>query len=232
MIDWHSHILPGIDDGSKNVEESRLLLDSLNKQGVDTVIATPHFYADNDSVDAFLEKRKKAFEKLSLVLPDKSPEILLGAEVRYYPGISRMKDLEKLSIGKTDLLLLEMSMSVWSEYTVRELRELSGMGIVRIILAHVERYLPIQKKGVWEQLLEDDIIMQTNANHFQSILTKRKAIHLLENGMIHIIGSDCHNMTTRPPKLEKAFHFIKDKLGEEFLTRMDEYGHFILGNNN
>lgn len=232
MIDWHSHILPDIDDGSKNVEESKLLLDSLKRQGVDTVIATPHFYADNESVDAFLEKRKKAYEKLSSDLPKKSPEILLGAEVRYYPGISRMKDLEKLSIGKTDLLLLEMSMSVWSEYTVRELRELSGMGIVRIILAHVERYLPMQKKGVWEQLLEDEIIMQTNASYFQSILTKRKAIHLLENGMIHIIGSDCHNMTTRPPKLEKTFQFIKDKLGEEFLTRMDEYGHFILGNNN
>ena len=117
MIDWHSHILPEMDDGSKNVEESLCLMKMLAEQGVDTVIATPHFYANDESVDSFLERRAVSYEKLQTQLSDSLPEVLLGAEVSYYPGISRMADLKRLKIEKTQLLLLEMPMSKWKEYS-------------------------------------------------------------------------------------------------------------------
>ena len=55
MIDWHSHVLPALDDGSRSVDESLALLRMLSEQGVDTVIATPHFYADRESLSSFLE---------------------------------------------------------------------------------------------------------------------------------------------------------------------------------
>ena len=63
MIDFHTHILPNVDDGSKGVEESTLMLTRLFEQGVNKVIATPHFYANDESVDEFLLRRNAAFEK-------------------------------------------------------------------------------------------------------------------------------------------------------------------------
>ena len=89
-IDWHSHILPGIDDGSRNVEESISLLNSQMAQGVKVAIATPHFYANDESVESFVDKRSKAFELLKAEVPETSLEIRLGAEVKYYEGISRL----------------------------------------------------------------------------------------------------------------------------------------------
>ena len=55
MIDFHSHILPGIDDGSKNTQMSLAMIEEEKKQGVHTIVATPHFYADEDSVERFLK---------------------------------------------------------------------------------------------------------------------------------------------------------------------------------
>ena len=80
-------------------------------------------------------------EALKPQLPENAPRILLGAEVRYYQGISRLEGLKKLTVEGSKLLLLEMPMGVWTESMVRELVELSGKSSVRIVLAHVERYL-------------------------------------------------------------------------------------------
>ena len=64
MIDWHSHILPGIDDGSGSIEESLALLKMQREQGADTVIATPHFFADDETVDEFLARRQESLDSL------------------------------------------------------------------------------------------------------------------------------------------------------------------------
>lgn len=232
MIDWHSHILPRIDDGSKSVEESVSMLRSLASQGIKTVIATPHFYADDCSVERFLERRERSFEKLKSQLTEDMPGIRLGAEVRYYQGISRLEMLKDLRIEKTKLLLLEMPMCVWTESMIRELTELSGKGGVQIVLAHIDRYIKLQKQSVWKRLLENGILMQTNASFFTSFSAKRKAISMMGDGYIHFIGSDCHNMTTRPPMIGKAFENIRKKLGEDFIYQMNEYGYSMLENIN
>ena len=83
MIDFHSHILPGIDDGSKDAATSLLMLNALKKQGADTVCATSHFYATQRSVERFLFRRQEAWDRLCEVLPQDAPRILLGAEVLY-----------------------------------------------------------------------------------------------------------------------------------------------------
>ena len=228
MIDWHSHILPGMDDGSRDVTESLSLLKMLAEQGVDTVITTPHFYANNETLDGFLWRRTLTFETLSGSLPKDSPKVLLGAEVRYYQGISRMSDLKRLCIGDTKLLLLEMPMERWTEYTVRELEELSGAGSPKVILAHIDRYLSLQNEGVWERLYQNGILMQVNASFFTEFSTRRKALRLLRNGGIHFMGSDCHNTTSRPPRIGKAFEIIEKKLGVEFLEQISEYGYSML----
>lgn len=228
MIDWHSHILPGVDDGSQTLEESLALLELQSMQGVDVVLATPHFYANKEPVSAFLERRKQAFDALQAVLPEKAPRILLGAEVLYYQGISRLADLKDLRVEGSPVLLLEMPISRWSEGMIRELIELSSMGGVKLVLAHIERYLRLQNHRLWEYLYGNGILMQVNASFFTS-LGKWKAFSLLKNGGIQFIGSDCHNLSYRPPQLGGAFEIIRKKCGEEYIIRMDEFGRDLLG---
>lgn len=228
MIDWHSHLLPGIDDGSRDVEESLALLRMEAEQGVDTVVATPHFFADDGSVDSFVEQRQKSYETLKSAMPEGSPDIVLGAEVRYYPGIGKLAELEKLSIGESKLLLLEMPMEKWTDYTVRELTGIARSGRVKLILAHIERYLGLQSESSWSRLYEAGVAMQVNASFFTGFTTKRTALSYLLNGAIHLIGSDCHNTKYRPPKLGEAYKVIRRKFGDEFVNQFNEYGEYLL----
>ncbi len=230
MIDWHSHILPAMDDGSRNVEESVSLIKKEMEQGVSRVVLTPHFYANDESLELFLERRSKAYASLKGVLAEDSPEILLGAEVRYYRGISRMERLKDLRIEGSKLLLLEMPVARWTEIMIRELIEMSAVSGIKIILAHVERYLRLQKKEVWERLYRSGILMQVNAGFFNSLASRRKAISLLREGKIQLVGSDCHNLSSRPSQIGKAFDIIKNKIGDDFLRQMNEYGESMLEN--
>ncbi len=228
MIDWHSHILPGMDDGSKDVQESLALLQMLSQQDVQTVVATPHFYANQESAARFLERRAAAYALLRRALPPDAPDIRLGAEVRYYPGISRLPELRQLCVEGSEVLLLEMPFSRWTEYTVRELVELAGRSRLVPVLAHVERYWSLQTGETWQRLVTSGILMQVNANCLLRFSTKRKALSMLRRGQIHLIGSDCHNLTSRPPKIGDAGRYICKKLGREFPVRMNELGKTLL----
>lgn len=223
MIDIHSHILPNIDDGSKSVEESLKMLKELSNQGVDRVVATPHFYANHNSVDGFLECRDKSYNKLLQHLNNSLPKVILGAEVKYYEGISRLQSLEKLRISNSKLLLLEMSMQKWSEFTLRELFELSSRGDLTIVLAHIERYLRFQNKDTISRLVESGIYIQSNADFFIDIFSRRKALQMLNNNEIHFIGSDCHNLEERAPKISSAVEYIRKKSGDRFVSKMNKF---------
>ena len=224
MIDWHSHILPALDDGSQNVSESLSILSELKTQEVDIVVATPHFIANDESLTDFIERRQKSFDSLVEQTSDGMPSILLGAEVKYYPGISRLEGLEQLKIQGTNLLLLEMPMARWTEYTLRELIELSNSKRVTVMLAHIERYMSSQSEEVWNRLLDNGILMQVNASYFLGF-SKRKSISQLVGGMIHFIGSDCHNTSSRPPKIKSAIDYITKKLGADFVSQINEFGY-------
>ena len=228
MIEWHSHVLPLMDDGSKSVDESLSILKMQSEQGVNTVIATPHFYANDESVDKFLERRRASCESLTGFLSEDLPSVKLGAEVAYYVGISRLATLSNLCIEGTRLLLLEMPFSKWTDYIIKEICELALQGRVIIILAHIERYLGLQGIKVFEELLEYGVIMQVNANFFCRFSTKRTALKLLQRGTVRLIGSDAHNLLTRPPKLLDAYGVIEKKLGRDFIWDIDEYGKYLL----
>lgn len=223
MIDFHSHILPQTDDGSKNVDESLEMLRTLSKQGVNKVVATPHFYANDESVADFIKRRQKNYESLQASLTSDMPEIVLGAEVRYYEGISRMDNLCDLCFRGTDVLLLEMPVRRWTEYILRELTDISCSGKVTLVLAHIERYLKLQKKEIINELLNNGIMFQVNSAFVYGFFTKRQAINLLKNRAIHMLGSDCHNMSDRPPDIGRAFEIMEKKLGNDFVTEFDDY---------
>ena len=229
MIDWHSHVLPRMDDGSKSVEETLELLSMLSNQGVTTVVATPHFYANDESVSSFLKRRSESYASLCDSLGDSMPKILLGAEVSYYSGVSRLEGLSSLCIEGTRLLLLEMPFAKWTEHTVREIKELAAQGQVTVVLAHIERYIDMQDKSIFEELSSYGVLMQVNASFFDYRATKRKALKMLSRGEIQVIGSDAHGIKTRPPILDKAYEAIQKKLGGDILADMDGYGKYLLG---
>ena len=223
MIDFHSHILPGIDDGSKSVKESIELLRMLSVQGVDTVAATPHFYASDSSPEEFLEKRDASAGLLKAAMPNGLPKIFLGAEVLYYQGISGMRELSRMRIEGTKLLLLEMPVSIWNEYIIREVENLCGSEFI-VMIAHLERYIFLQKAHVLERLLSSGVIMQTNASSLLRFGTRRKILGMFKRGEVHLIGSDCHSIDTRPPRMQEAYSVIRKHLGDVFAEDIDFYG--------
>ena len=231
MIDWHSHVLPNMDDGSSSPEESVVMLKMLSDQNVDYVIATPHFIANDESVEVFLQRRKESFESLCNITQDKLPNIILGAEVKYYNGISRMENLEELCIEGTSSLLLEMPFGKWTEYTVRELEEIATTKSITVILAHIERYFSKNSVNVFKRLYRSGILMQVNANCFDTFFARKKAYKLPECEAIRFIGTDCHNTTTRQPNIKKSFELLQKKFGKAFIDQFNQYGLSVLFKN-
>ncbi len=228
LIDWHSHILPAMDDGSKDVAESLSMLRMSASEGVEKIVATPHFYANDESVELFLERRNKSLEALKPQLSEEMPQIFLGAEVKYYQGISRLSGLNDLRVEGSEILLLEMPMNRWTEYTLRELAEISSMTGVSLVLVHIERFLKLQNSQDLERLYENGIMTQVNASFLTSAFTKRKALSLFKKSSAQFVGSDCHNMQSRPPKICKAYDVISKGLGEDYVSQMIEYGNSVL----
>lgn len=199
MIDFHTHILPCIDDGSGSIGESLSLLRLEARQGVDTVVLTPHFYAGQVRPTQFLENRQRAWQQLKPYLWPELPRLYLGAEVQYFEGICDAAELPRLRIEGTELLLLEMPFSLWSNRVVRDVLELQGRRDIQVVLAHIERYLSMQPKGVWQELWEQGVWMQANVSFFRDWKTRRRAMGMLSRGQLQFLGSDCHNTKNRRP---------------------------------
>ncbi len=223
LIDFHTHVLPSIDDGSKNIETSIKMLELLSHQNVKTVVATPHFDANKKSLLEFLEQRNASYNELLRVLPSESIDILLGAEVMYYKGISRLDSIAQLRIEKSNLLLIEMPYSAWTAYELNEILELSCSVDITVVIAHIERYLKFQTEKTLERLREKGVLFQVNADYFTKFLTRNKACSMLANGTIHFIGSDCHDLKKRKPNIAKAYKVIESKTNLQFMESYYRY---------
>ena len=226
MIDFHSHVLPGIDDGSDSVETSLAMLDMWRNQKIDRLCATPHFYAEHNTPRRFLRNRDAAYQELMEAARGRKgyPKILLGAEVRFFDGISNVAALPTLCLEGTDLLLLEMPFTRWTDRMLREVAEIRRRGMIPVA-AHIERYLDFNSKSMIRHFMDLDILIQCNAEFFLSKRTSRKALSLLKDRRIHFIGSDAHNLSSRAPNMDEALQLIQKKLGTrtiEYLRRMEE----------
>ena len=201
MIDIHTHMLPGIDDGSKDINESLALLREQVKQGINEVVFTPHFYAHEVSPEQFINRRNNAWNRLQEFWDEDFPIVHFGAEVLYFNGMGKVEAVKDLCIDSTNLMLLEMPYSKWTSNMIDDMYELMDRQNIRIIMAHIERCLFYQPKEIYYDLLDRGVIMQSNVDFFVNWKTKHKAKKLFKNGMIHAIASDCHNMSTRLPNL-------------------------------
>ncbi|WP_297957814.1 CpsB/CapC family capsule biosynthesis tyrosine phosphatase [uncultured Ruminococcus sp.] len=199
MTEYHCHILPNIDDGSRSVEMSLEMIKAMRAQGVSRIVATPHFYAHREkSVAAFLKKRRAALEKLVKADPSCS-DILTGAEVSVEQGLSSLADVEKLRIANTDYILLELPYAPFSNRFLEEINEIAcGFGL-KPVLAHIHRYLSFYSRSEMEEVLRTDAVLQFNNEAFGSFREKRFVKSLIKEGYPYVFGSDAHNLTDRRP---------------------------------
>ena len=216
MFDCHCHILPGIDDGSKNVQMSLNMLDMEVRQGVKGVIFTPHFYADMMSPSTFLERRARSLEKLEAEVSQlpQVPKYILGSEVHYFRGMSRIDDLESLCIGNSNFILIEMPFRDWQPQYIDEVEEISTVLGLNVIIAHIERYMGQDKRLVRRLIDNQNLIIQCNAEYFIE-KTQKNALSFMKSGRIDLLGTDSHNLSSRIPNLREAVEIMekKDKKG-------------------
>ena len=216
MIDFHAHILPEMDDGSRSPEESAAMLTAMSEQGVTAVVATPHFYPDSEDPTSFLARRKAAVEKLRSVWNPGMPKVYLGAEVAFFNGISRSAALPQLCTIGTDMLLVEMPFLRWPSTVIGELDALRTERGFVVIVAHIERYAEMQPRGIEQDLAGRGILLQANAEYYLSRHTARQALRQYGAGVIPLLGSDAHNMTFRPPKLGEAAALLRGNAPQQF----------------
>lgn len=229
IIDFHSHVLPGIDDGSHDVSMSYQMLRLSAEQGVEVVNATPHFYASRDRIERFLDRRRRAYEQLSEVLTPELPQLHLGAEVAFFSGISEADRMESLCLEGTDVLLLELPFRPWSEKDLGEVEVLIDVRGFRVVLAHLERYFLIREnRNYISRLLELPLQVQINAGSLLEWRRRSRVLHLFREGQAHLLGSDCHNLTDRAPNLTAGRQVLAKKLGQECLDRVDAAGARLL----
>ena len=171
MTDWHSHILPGIDDGSASVEQSIAMLEMEAAQGVRRVIATPHFYPQHHTPERFLEKRNRAEDLLRQAMAGRRdlPEVLVGAEVYYFQGISESDALKDLTIRGTGCILIELPMSRWGEEIFRDLQAIWEKRGVIPVVAHIDRYVsPLRNRSTSGKLQQLPVLVQANGEFFRN----------------------------------------------------------------
>ncbi len=206
--DIHTHILPGMDDGCRDVGESISVLEEEIHQCCEGIIATPHYYADDEPVDSFLERREAAFKKLQEAvtehIPSWSDRILLGAEVAYHESLMTSREIKKLCLGASDYILVEMPFREWSDKELKNIRLLRNYHGLRPIIAHLERYRKFVSKKRIDELINQDVIIQINAGMFEGIINKTVGIKWLREGKAHVIASDTHNRIKRPPNIQSA----------------------------
>lgn len=230
IVDIHSHILPGIDDGSACVEESISMLLEESRQGITHVTATPHFYANHDTPENFLSRRNRAEAKLRREMEkyDGLPELTVGAEVYFFRGMSESELLPQLTICGGDYIMIEMPPSPWTQEMYRELAGVwEKQGIIPIV-AHVDRYIsPLRTYGIPRNLNQMRVLVQANAGFFLNRSTSVLAMKMLQADQIQLLGSDCHNMTSRKPNLGPARQRIEKKLGRDVLENVHKYERMV-----
>ncbi|MBE6587538.1 MAG: hypothetical protein E7647_03885 [Ruminococcaceae bacterium] len=188
ITDFHAHILPGADHGSKNIETTKAQLSLMKDAGVDAVVATPHFYPQNDSVESFLERRKASAEALLSIEAESRPQVYLGAEVLVCPGIDHMPGIERLCIEGTGIMLLEMPFSSWSDGHIASVARLARKGFT-VIMAHIDRY---PEKDVARLVNECDVYYQINGETQSTLKGKMKAGKIMDKLPVAAVGSDIH----------------------------------------
>ena len=235
MIDFHSHVLPGMDDGAADVGESLEMLRTSFEQGVDTLFATSHFYADEEDPSSYLRRRAEAYRRLKEAYAaakediGEIPAVLPGAEILYFPGLSTCEELKPLALGDLGLLRMEPPVAPFTASMLEEIEAVGpNLGLVPVV-AHLDRYCKLLNDfTLFDQLSRRRILVQVNASFFIHRDTASFALEMLRKGFFQLLGSDCHTMTTRPPSIGLAAAKIREKNCSKELAKLNEVAYNML----
>lgn len=223
-IDYHSHILPRMDDGAEDTAQSLEMIKSLKAQGVDRIISTSHFYAHRESVDNFLSRRERRLEELLGANPAIT-DIIPGAEVAIERDLSEKKELEKLTVGDSGFILLELPYRPYSGWMTEEILEIQfGLGL-KPIIAHLNRYISTYSSSQINDILSlSGVLFQFNNEVFHSRRDTAFLLKLIKNDYPVVFGSDTHNMDKRAPNFDIFEKVMKKKLrGDKFDALIKDY---------
>ena len=221
----HTHILPAFDDGAKTVEDSLSLIENLKSQGVNNICLTPHFYTHERSLERFLEKRERCFDKLKPYIPD-DVNIVLGTEIFVTSYLFNNDDLSQITYGKSNYILTEFPYEM--EFNQKDMQWIyilmQNHGLIPV-LPHVERYDYLMNHiDKIRELKELGVVIQTNISRYTdkaSFFNKRKMLKMIDGGLIDILGSDAHSFTHNTPEVfSEACKNITAKCGRHKLRLM------------
>ena len=230
FFDIHSHILPCVDDGSKSLEESLELLSLMKNQGITHVLATPHFYPQEDNLNDFTEKISLAYVELEKAVEGKDlPKIYLGCEMLYFAGIGHSESLRELCLNGSEFLLLELTDFDIKPQLFEDLELMQKNFGITPIIAHIERYCKAKKyRKLLNFLKQNKIPAHINASSVFFPFFKRTIKKLIKNGDIYTVASDCHSVSERPPLVAQALNFIKNEYGVQYSLKLIENSNILL----
>lgn len=216
----HCHILPGVDDGAKNIEESKKMLEIARADGIRCIIATPHYHPKRGHASS--QELAKALQDLRAAAKevDEKMRIYLGRELYYGEDLLEdLKEQKALTMNNRACILVEFRPSDEYERIRRGLQQLQLVGY-EVILAHVERYLCILEDiEKAEELYDMGIHLQVNSDSMtgeRGRKVKKFIQTLLEEEMVYCVGTDAHDCKDRPPKMKKAAAYATKLCGEAY----------------
>lgn len=222
LTEYHCHILPGIDDGADSVDTSLQMIEMMKTQGVERICATPHFYAHREkSISDYLKKRQAAYEKIrgQTAISD----IHLGAEVAIEHGLSELDGIDRLAIEGTRIILLEFPYRPYEKWMSEEVYNIAAEYKLKVMLAHVHRYLPHYSKDEMESILNCNAIYQINNEAFASWREKKVAKTVITKHSHFAFGSDAHNIGSRKPNWDLLQKKVKKEVIDISNSMFDRY---------
>jgi protein-tyrosine phosphatase len=224
-VDIHSHVIFGVDDGSKSLEMSVEMLKRNYAEGVRTMFATPHNYPGEEHSISLIKERYKILKEKAYEIGEDF-KLLLGNEVLYRKNI-----VEELDEG--DCLTMNDTRYVLTEFVPGEKYDTIYTGLLDMvregyipIIAHIERVNCLHEgyKNL-QELIDMGCLMQINTELLVggvfNKMTKR-LFNLIELDMVHFLGTDCHNITTRPPLFDKPMQKLQKKLQKSSVDKLNK----------
>ncbi|RIW36062.1 tyrosine protein phosphatase [Bacillus salacetis] len=227
MIDIHSHILPGVDDGAPDFTHSIAMAQQAVKEGIKTMIATPH-HLDGKYTNPGRLIRERVAELNQRIEEENVPvKILSGQEIRIFGELAdELSGTELLTLGETGpYVLIELPSSQVPRYTEQLLFDIQLKGYIPVI-AHPERNQEIiENPGQLYNLVKKGAYSQVTALSVAGGFGKKIqkfSLSLIEHNLSHFIASDAHNTRTRPFKMAQALDVIEKKFGSGMVYQLVE----------
>lgn len=223
-VDLHCHILPGVDDGAKDVIMSHKMLEMAVADGAGQIVVTPHYKAHrhNESKERIVQLVQDAQEWLDA--QGYALKLYTGSEVKYFHDMTNLLKEQKIcTLADSFYVLVEFTPGDDYSYIRHGVKEILTAGYCPIV-AHIERYeaLSAHEKHI-EELVDMGAYMQVNAASIEGklgIFTKHKVIKWIKKGLVHFVASDAHSDTKRIPGLSQSAKIVEKKCGMEAVREL------------